>query len=461
MKVIRRPIVFLPAILASVFIGQTSITVAQDRSGGTDKALAAYAATLPKDVYPDSGNRFPLIKRDELTEFGKKIYDLSIIGTRPVPGLRGPLGILLYSPRLDEHVRNQTQYLRRDSGLGARLFELAVLVTSREVNQQFAWTVHEPAALDAGLEPAIIDLVRYRKPVTGVGEKESVIIQLGRESVNGTVSPETFARCLKAFGKRGVVDVASVIGYYANIAVLLNTLDQHLPPGMKPLLPPASKNKTQPVAAKQTAVPVAVSASEYAATLPKDVYADSGNRLPLIKREELDDAGKALYDIVVAETNPVPGLHAPPGIWLYSSRLDEHIRKETQYLRRDAALGPRLFEVAVLITAREANQQFAWTAHEIAGLRAGVEQSIIDIVKYRKPISGMGEKETVIVQLGREAFEQRKVSSDTFARAEKLFGKEGLADLVWLMGKYASIAVLLNTFDQQLYPGWKPLLPTS
>ena len=60
----------------------------------------------------------------------------------------------------------------------------------------------------------------------------------------------------------------------------------------------------------------------------------------------------------------------------------------------------------------------------------------------------------MIIQLSREALGQRKVSSDTFARAEKLFGKEGLVDLVWLMGR-------LNTFDQQLYPGWKPLLPTS
>ncbi len=456
-----RPITFLWGIAASVFMGQTSTVVAaQEPSGSSGKAVAAYAATLPKDVDPDSGNRFPLIKREELSELGKKVYDLSVTGTRPVPGLRGPLGILLYSPRLDEHVRNQTQYLRRESDLGPRLFELAVLVTAREVNQQFAWTVHEPAALDAGLQPAIIDLVRYRKPIAGLGEKEAAIVQLGRESVKGTVSPATFARCLKLFGKRGVVDLASVIGYYASIAVLLDTFDQQLPPGQKPLLPALHENKAAPVAAKKAATPTETSEADYATTLPKDVYADSGNRLPLIQREDLDEAGKALYDIVVAETNPVPGLHAPPGIWLYSPRLDEHIRKETQYLRREAALGPRFFELAVVVTAREVSQQFAWTAHEIAGRKAGLEQSIIDIVKYRKPVTGLGEKETVVIQLGREAIGKRKVSSDTFAHAQKLFGREGLVDLVWVMAKYASIAVLLNTFDQQLYPGWKPLLPT-
>ena len=253
--------------------------------------------------------------------------------------------------------------------------------------------------------------------------------------------------------------MASVIGYYASIAVLLNTFDQQLPHGQKPLLPTLAENIAHPVAAQKFSAASGTSESEYAASLPKDVYPDSGNRLPLIKREDLDEAGKALYDNVVAETNPVPGLHGPPGIWLYSPRLHEHIRKETQYLRRDAALGPRLFELAVQVTAREANQQFAWTAHEIAGRRAGLEQSIIDIVKFRKPVTGLTDKEAVIIQLGREAFGKRKVSSDTFARALKLFGKEELVDLVWLMGKYASIAVLLNIFDQQLPPGWEPLLP--
>ena len=200
-------------------------------------------------------------------------------------------------------------------------------------------------------------------------------------------------------------------------------------------------------------------AEEYAATLPKDVYPDSGSRLPLLKREDMYEAGKKFYDKVAAELNPVPGFRAPPGILLYSPRLNEHVRGESQYLRREAAHGPRLFELAVLVTAREVDQQFAWTAHEIAGLKAGLEPAIIDIVKYRKPVTGLGEKEAAIIQLGREAVGKRKVSSDTFARALKLFGEKGLVDLVSVMGRYASYAVLLHTFDQQLYPGWKPLLP--
>ena len=116
-------------------------------------------------------------------------------------------------------------------------------------------------------------------------------------------------------------------------------------------------------------------------------------------------------------------------------------------------------ELTILVSAREMDSQFEWTAHELAGLKAGLEQTIIDIVKYRKPITGVGEKEAAIIQLGREALGKHNVGSDTFARALKLFGKQGLVNVVTLMSHYAATAALLTTFYQQLPPGQKPLLP--
>ena len=196
-----------------------------------------------------------------------------------------------------------------------------------------------------------------------------------------------------------------------------------------------------------------------AATLPKDIYPDSRNRLPLVKREDLDDVGKKVYDAAAGDTRSLAGFQGPEGIRLHSPRLADHTREVSEYLRFETALGPRLTQLAMLVTAREVDSQFEWTAHEPAGLKAGLKQEMIDIVKYRKPLTGVGEKEAAIIQLGREAFEKRKVSSDTFARALKLFGREGLVDLVSLMGHQSQTAVLLTTFDQQLPAGQKPLLP--
>ncbi len=240
MESIRPLIALLCVIAASVWIGYIPSSLrAQGGSGMRENTTAdEYAAMLPKDVYPDSGNRLPLVKREDLSDEDKKVYDTVVGDTRSLAGLRGPGGIRLYSPRLTEYTRKGNDYLRYNNGLGARLSELAILVTARELDQQFEWTAHEPAALKAGLEPAIIDIVRYRKPITGIGEKEAAIIQLGREAVGQRkVSSETFARALKLFGKEGLVNLVSLIGQYASTAILLSTFDQHLAPGQKPLLP--------------------------------------------------------------------------------------------------------------------------------------------------------------------------------------------------------------------------------
>ena len=135
------------------------------------------------------------------------------------------------------------------------------------------------------------------------------------------------------------------------------------------------------------------------------------------------------------------------------------MRAVNQYLRYETTLDRRLTELAILVTARELDQQFEWTAHEPAALKEGLEPAIVDVVKHRKPVDGLGEKEAVIVSFGREVFRERKVRAETFARAVDLFGTRGVVDLAALMGNYASTAVILNAVDQQLRPDQRPLLP--
>ena len=194
-------------------------------------------------------------------------------------------------------------------------------------------------------------------------------------------------------------------------------------------------------------------------TYPKDIDPDSRNRLPLVKREELDDLGKKLYDEMFKNPRSSAGLQGPGGLRLLSPRLAETTEPVHRYLRYETDMDPRLVELAILVTAREFDQQFEWVQHEIAARKAGLEGDVIDVVKHRKPVTGLGEKEATIIQWGREVFRAHKVSSDTFARALKLFGKQGLVNLASTFGQWTTTAILLTTFDQQLAPDQKPLLP--
>ena len=106
---------------------------------------------IPEDIYPESGFRLPLPKRDDLDEYGRKVYD-KIIGPEghTLVGLRGPSGIRLHSPKLADYAYKINQYLRFQSGFSGQVRELAILVTAREMDSQFEWAAHEPVALKEG-----------------------------------------------------------------------------------------------------------------------------------------------------------------------------------------------------------------------------------------------------------------------------------------------------------------------
>jgi 4-carboxymuconolactone decarboxylase len=213
--------------------GQNGLSERASSGSGGNSAQAS-GETLPKAVYPETGNRLPRVKREGLNEIDKKLYDAHASGSE---GFYGPHGIRLYTPAGD-YLDSLDDYLRQKSGLDPRLVELMILVTARELDAEYVWTSHERIGLKAGLEPEIIDTVRYRKPVTGLGEKEAVIILLGREALGKhKVSSDTFARALKVFGNQELVNFVCVMGDFASTSILVDTFDQHVRPRDKPLLP--------------------------------------------------------------------------------------------------------------------------------------------------------------------------------------------------------------------------------
>ena len=191
--------------------------------------------------------------------------------------------------------------------------------------------------------------------------------------------------------------------------------------------------------------------------LPPDIDPQSGFRLPLPKREELDDVGKALYDRAATPGKSIVGLRGPGGITLYSPKTANARAEFGNYLRYDV-FDPKTREVAILAVAREMDSQFEWAAHEPEALKEGVSQEVIDVIKHRKSTQGLDETYAAIIELGRQAFGDHKVTSEAYARVKKLFPPGKLVDLVLLMGNYAATAALLSVFDMQV-PEGKPQLP--
>jgi len=192
--------------------------------------------------------------------------------------------------------------------------------------------------------------------------------------------------------------------------------------------------------------------------MPSDIDPQSGFRLPLLKREELDEAARKTYDSATKPGETIAGLQGPAGIQLYSPKTTLHLRAINRYLRFEAGIPPRIREIAILSTARELDNQFEWVAHEPEALKEGVPQAVIDVIKHRKSTDGLDPVDAAVIELGRELWRAHKVKPETFATLKKTFGPHKLVDLVLLMGNYAGTAALLTAVDMQLHKGKQPLL---
>lgn len=194
---------------------------------------------------------------------------------------------------------------------------------------------------------------------------------------------------------------------------------------------------------------------------PIDVDPQSGCRLPLPDRASLDPDAQAIFDLhVKIGSHSIRGLRGPGGLQLHSPELAKRKRPVGRYLRFEAGFSGRVRETAILITARCCDCQFEWAAHEDEALREGVPKETIETIKHDRPLDTLDLTDAVIIALGREIFRARKVTSQTYERALKTFGKRSLIDLVALMGNYAATAALLTAFDMQLDPGVTPPLPS-
>ena len=194
--------------------------------------------------------------------------------------------------------------------------------------------------------------------------------------------------------------------------------------------------------------------------MASDIDPQSGFRLPLPKREQLDDVGKRAYDRDNTPGKTIVGLRGPAGIHLYSSRTVEAHNTINHYLRHEAGFDPKVREVAILTVAREMDSRFEWAAHEPEALTVGVAQDVVDVIKYRKSTQGLSELDAAIIEFGRQAVGKHAVTAEAFARLKALFEPAKLVDLVLLMGNYAGTAILLAAFDMQVAEG-RPLLPVE
>ena len=150
-------------------------------------------------------------------------------------GFSGPWHVFIRSPEVLTHAQRMGEYLRYRCPLAGSLSEIAILLVARHWSQDYEWGAHAREALRAGVSPAMIEDIRQGRRPAVTGDAEVVWNYVTELQNTRRVSDATYALALARFGEQGVVDLASIVGYYTLLAMTMNVARAASPEGIAPL----------------------------------------------------------------------------------------------------------------------------------------------------------------------------------------------------------------------------------
>lgn len=180
----------------------------------------------------------------------------------------------------------------------------------------------------------------------------------------------------------------------------------------------------------------------------------STDRLGPIPDDQLSAAQRAAARAIIA--GPRGALYGPFVPLLRSPELLENAQRMGEYLRYRSAIGTRLSELAILVTARQWNQQVEWAIHAPIAEQSGIKaEAIIAIAARRKPLTLLAD-EVAVYDFCLELHQLKRVTDQTYATALALFGEQGVVDLMGINGYYTFLAMVMNTAQTAVpaAPGW-------
>jgi alkylhydroperoxidase/carboxymuconolactone decarboxylase family protein YurZ len=199
--------------------------------------IAHAQSKLPAGLDPQSQARLPYLKKSDMDANGQKIFE-TLPGAGKDDILRGPLAFAAYNPAVAQALHDLHDAAVPGGTLDPRTRELAILVACCETNYNLEWNGHAASGLKAGMDAKLIDVVRSNRALAGLNEKDATVIRFGRQMFHDKkVDSATFAKAVELWGKRGTMDLVSVMTTYAVSGYFAIAVDERSPEG-KPELPP-------------------------------------------------------------------------------------------------------------------------------------------------------------------------------------------------------------------------------
>ncbi|WP_373989034.1 carboxymuconolactone decarboxylase family protein [Duganella sp. BuS-21] len=185
------------------------------------------------------------------------------------------------------------------------------------------------------------------------------------------------------------------------------------------------------------------------------------DRLGAIAFADMSAAQQVAAQAVI--DGPRGALYGPFVPLIRSPELMAAAQRMGEYLRYRSAIGTRLTELAILVTARHWSQQVEWAIHAPIAREYGVAEAVIAAIaageRPAAPWAALLPDEALVYEFCVQLQRQQRVDDATYAAALAAFGEHGVVDLMGINGYYTFLAMVMNAAQTAAPDSPAPPLP--
>lgn len=130
----------------------------------------------------------------------------------------------------------------------------------------------------------------------------------------------------------------------------------------------------------------------------------------------------------------------------------------TKALIDNARLPKPAHEVAILVTGAAFDSRYELYAHERVGEAFGLSAEKVATIAAGQRPADLSKEEQAAYDVAVTLAGGRQLPASTYDRAVRAFGEEQTAELIYLVGGYCLVSLLLNAYDVSV-PGREEGLP--
>lgn len=168
-------------------------------------------------------------------------------------------------------------------------------------------------------------------------------------------------------------------------------------------------------------------------------------RLPDLDLEQLSPEQRRVHDAILSGPRGV--VQGPLKVWLNSPELADRAQALGAFCRYGTVLPPRLSELAIITTGAYWKAGFEWAVHAPIALKTGLDPDAVEAIRKGEQPTFANADEAAVHAFAHELLHNRKVSDETYRRAEKEIGARALVDLVGILGYYGLISLTIVAFE--------------